>query len=137
MTFQPPTIEMVDAYVKLRGLSVNPVKFLMHYEDSEPPWTNNGKLVKNWKLTAQSWHFNNLSRADTRPCSRCKNYGVYFAGKDDTGQAIWRCIGHKPKPKPLPKELVPDMKKVESNTVNFNNERNKQMTKLAKKVHGN
>ena len=40
------------------------------------------------------------------------------------------------KPKPLPKDLVPDMKKVESHTVDFNDARNKEMGKLAKKVHG-
>ena len=36
----------------------------------------------------------------------------------------------------MPKDLVPDMKKVESHTVNFNDVRNKEMEKLAKKVHG-
>jgi len=34
------------------------------------------------------------------------------------------------KPKPLPKELVPDMKSVESHTVNFNDARNEQHNKL-------
>lgn len=101
MKFKPPTIEEVEAYVKLRNLTVNPQKFLMHYEDSDPPWTNKeGEPVKNWKLTAQSWHFNNMSRADTRRCSCCSNYGVYVY-KDDTGLPYWRCVDHKLKPKPI------------------------------------
>ncbi len=102
MTFKPPTIEDIEAYVKLRNLTVNPQKFLMHYEDSDPPWTNKGEPVKNWKLTAQSWHFNNMSRADTHrcSCSCCKNYGVYVY-KDDTGLPYWRCVDHKLKLRPI------------------------------------
>lgn len=101
MTFKPPNLEQIEAYVKLRNLSVNPQKFLMHYEDIEPPWTHaDGKPVKNWKLTAQSWHFNNMSRADTHRCSCCRNYGVYVY-KDDTGLPYWRCIGHKLKLRPI------------------------------------
>jgi hypothetical protein len=100
MTFQPPNLEQVEAYCKLRNLTVNPQKFLMHYEDSDPPWTNNGKPVKNWKLTMQSWHFNNMSRADTHRCSSCSNYGVYVY-KDDMGLPYWRCIDHKLKRKPI------------------------------------
>ena len=132
MTFKPPKLEDIEAYVKLRNLTVNPQKFLMHYEDSDPPWTNKGKPIRNWKLTAQSWHFNNMSRADTHRCSRCRNYGVYVY-KDDTGLPYWRCINHKPKPKPLPKELVPEMKQVESCTINFNDKRNEQHNKLRAK----
>ena len=135
--FKPPTIEEVEAYGKLRNLTVNPQKFLMHYEDSDPPWTNtNGKPVKNWKLTAQSWHFNNMARADTHRCSRCKNYGVYVY-KDSTGQPYWRCIDHKLKPqlKALPAEIMPKLKVVESHIVNVNNERNKAIEKLAVQVH--
>lgn len=107
MTFKPPNLEQIEAYVKLRNLTVNPQKFLMHYEDSDPPWTNKpkkgqkvGEPVKNWKLTAQSWHFNNVSRADTHRCSCCSNYGVYVY-KDDTGLPYWRCIDHKLKKKPI------------------------------------
>ena len=112
MTFKPPTIEDIEAYVKLRNLTVNPQKFLMNYEDSDPPWTKkDGKPVRNWKLTAQSWHFNNMSRADTHRCSRCNNYGVYVY-KDATGLPYWRCIDHKIRPKPLPTHLVPVMKTV-------------------------
>lgn len=126
MTFKPPTIEDIEAYVKLRNLTVNPQKFFIRYEDSDPPWTNkDGGPVRNWKLTVQSWHFNNMSRADTHRCSRCKNYGVYVY-KDATGLPYWRCIEHKLQPKPLPAQLVPKMKTVESHVVNVSNERNKQ-----------
>jgi hypothetical protein len=101
MTFKPPNLEQIEAYVKLRNLSVNPRKFFLHYEDSDPPWTNKkGEPVRNWKLTAQSWHFNNMSRADTHRCSCCSNYGVYVY-KDDTGLPFWRCVDHKLKQKPI------------------------------------
>lgn len=131
MTFQPPTIEDIEAYVKLRNLTVNPQKFLMHYEDSDPPWTNKGKPVRNWKLTAQSWHFNNMSRADTHRCSRCSNYGVYVY-KDDTGLPYWRCVDHKLKPKSLPKQLVPVMRPVPDKDKRSTSDKcNKQIEKLA------
>ncbi|HDY88117.1 MAG TPA: hypothetical protein ENH82_08405 [bacterium] len=139
MTFQPPTIEEVEAYGKLRNLTVNPQKFLMHYEDSDPPWTNKeSEPIKNWKLTMQSWHFNNMSRADTHRCSCCSNYGVYVY-KDDTGLPYWRCIDHKLKQKPIvTKEqagrilkMVPD-----KDTRSTSDKKNKQMEELAKKVHG-
>ena len=138
MTFKPPNLEDIEAYVKLRNLSVNPQKFLMHYEDSDPPWTNKGKPVKNWKLTAQSWHFNNMSRADTHRCSCCKNYGVYVY-KDDTGLPYWRCVDHNLKSRPIvTKEqsgrilkIVPEDKRSTSD------KRNEQIEKLARKVHSN
>ncbi|KKM89587.1 hypothetical protein LCGC14_1247230 [marine sediment metagenome] len=132
---QPPTLDQLEAYIKLRNLSVNPRKFLMHYEDSEPPWTNNGKPVKNWKLTAQSWHYNNMSRADTHICSMCKNYGVYVY-KDATGQAYWRCVDHKLKHKTFVSKETADKalpKTIKLHKVNKNNERNRQLNALKEK----
>ena len=129
----PPTLTQLEAYIKLRKLSTNPEKFLMHYEDIEPAWTNkDGKPVKNWKLTCQSWHFNNMSRADTHRCSMCSSYGVYVY-KDDTGLPYWRCVDHKKKAKTVP-DIVKTIKihKVENPKVNYNNERNRQ-TKALKK----
>ncbi len=135
----PPTLDQLESYIKLRNLSVSPRKFLMHYEDSDPPWTNKprkgqevGEPVKNWKLTAQSWHFNNMSRADTHICSMCKNYGVYVY-KDATGLPYWRCVDHKLKPKSginkeMASEAFPHTIKLE--TVNKNNERNRQENAL-------
>ena len=99
----PPTLQEAEAYVKLRNLSVDITQFLMHYEDSEPAWTNkNGKPIKNWKLTMQTWHFGNMRRADTHRCSYvgCKAYGVYVY-KDDCSYPFWRCVEHKRKLKPF------------------------------------
>lgn len=139
MTFQPPTIQEVEAYVKLRNLTVNPQKFLMHYEDSDPPWTNKGKPVKNWKLTAQSWHFNNMSRANTHRCSRCSNYGVYVY-KDDTGLPYWRCIDHKLKQRPIvTKEQASRILKIVPQQVDkcsTSDKVNKQIGILAKRKKG-
>ena len=145
MTFQPQTIEEAEAYAKFRNLAVNAADFIMHYEDSEPPWTKKpkkgqkvGDPVYNWKLTMQTWHRVQLERGGMPKCcySGCKKPAPYIIGKDRDGHPYKYCLDHRPKPKPLPKELVPDMKKVESPNINFNNERNKQMGKLAKKVHG-
>ncbi len=128
---KPPTLDQLEAYIKLRNLSVNPRQFIMHYEDSDPPWTNDGKPVKNWKLTAQSWHFNNLRRGETYKCY-CGAVGVYTAGKDDTGQVAWRCIDHKPTQKPIvsPQQASRLLNVVKFEKVNVNNERNRQTKDL-------
>ena len=127
----PPTLDQLEAYAKLRNLSVDLTQFLMHYEDSEPPWTDkNGKPVKNWKLTMQTWHFGNMRRADTHRCTMCPAYACYVY-KDATGQPYWRCVSHKKKVKDVP-DIAKTIKfrEVPSGKVNVNDKRNEERRKL-------
>jgi hypothetical protein len=141
-----PTLQEVEAYCREKDLHVNPKTFIDHYEAAEPPWTyydrkGKQKPVRNWKQKILNvWEDIALSNDKAYPCSHgswgsCKKPGVYPAGKDRDGHQLWRCIDHKPKPKPLPAEHPANtikLKKLSSPEVNVNNRRNEEMDKLAK-----
>ena len=128
MTFQPPTIEDIEAYVREKNLTVDP-SFFFEYFEAGDWYDSNGKKVKSWKQKLWTWHRANLRRGDVHRCY-CGGIGVYIAGKDDTGQVIWRCIDHKPKQRPIvTKEqsgrilkIVPKDKRSTSDKVNAQRE---------------
>ena len=124
MTLKPPNLEDIEAYVREKNLTVDPEFFYDYFEAGE--WIDSlGNPVKSWKQKMLTWHRANLRRGDTHKCY-CGGIGVYIAGNDDTGQAIWRCINHKPKKKPIvTKEqsgrilkIVPEDKRSTSDKVN-------------------
>lgn len=115
MTFQPPTIEEVEAYVKEKNLAVDPQWFWDFFEAGD--WIDTrGTPVRSWKQKLWTHHRMNLARGGSHKCSAqyCKKPGIYIAGKDRDGHPYYYCIDHKPKPKPLPlpAEVIPTMKRV-------------------------
>lgn len=114
MRFKPPNISEVEEYVREKGLHFSPKAFIDHYEAADPPWTyydrkEKQKPVRNWKQKALLWESIELNSGRPHPCSHgswrsCKKPGVYPEGRDRDGHQLWRCIDHKPKPKPLPAE---------------------------------
>ena len=131
MTFKPPKPEDVVAYVREKNLAVDPEWFWNFFDAAD--WIDTrGTPTKSWKQKLWTHHRMTLERGGMPKCcqSGCKKPGVYIIGKDRDGHPYKWCINHKPKPKPLPKELVPDMKQVETHKINFNNERNEQHNKL-------
>ena len=131
MTFKPPKLEDVEAYVKEKNLAVDPEWFWNFFDAGN--WIDTrGNPVKSWKQKLWTHHRMTLERGGMPKCgySGCKKPGVYIIGKDRDGHPNRYCVDHKPKPKPLPKELVPNMKQVESCTINFNDKRNEQHNKL-------
>jgi len=134
--FKPPTIEELEQYVKDKNLTVDPEFFLTYFTEGE--WIDtNGKPVRNWKLKILTWNRMNLERGAPHKCSygSCKRPGVYIAGKDRDGHPYYRCIDHKPQPKPLPAHLVPKMKTVPEHNVNINDERNRLTAALKGNVN--
>jgi len=133
----PPTLQQAEAYAKLRNLAVNAADFIMHYEDSDPPWTKKpkkgqkvGEPVYNWKLTMQTWHRIQLERGGMPKCRKhgCKQAGAYIIGKDRDGHPNRYCIDHRPGYKPaITKEMATKAlsKVVKFEPVNVNNRRNK------------
>lgn len=138
----PPTLQELEAYAKLRNLAVNCADFLMHYEDSEPPWTKKpkkgqkvGEPVYNWKLTMQTWHRVQLERGGMPRCckSGCKLPAPYIIGKDRDGHPYRYCLDHRPQPKPaISKEMAEQAlpRRIKIHKVNINNERNRQINEL-------
>ena len=115
---KPPTLQEVEAYIKEKSLNVDPQFFMDYFEASD--WIDSrGNKVKIWRLKLLTWHRMNIERGGSHPCSygswgSCKKPGVYTAGKDRDGHCLYRCIDHKPQPKPLPlpPQIIPIMKKV-------------------------
>ena len=101
--FIPPTLKEVEQYVKDNGFHFDPLEFIRYYEDADPAWTfydrdGKQKYMKNWKQKARMvWEKIALSKP--KKCY-CGKPGVYLAGHDDTGQAYFRCVEHKPYIKP-------------------------------------
>ncbi|KKL03961.1 hypothetical protein LCGC14_2620840 [marine sediment metagenome] len=132
MRFKPPKLEEIESYVREKNLTVDPGFFFQYFTEGE--WIDsNNKPVRNWKLKILTWHRMNLERGRPHKCSfgSCKRTGIYIAGNDRDGHPYYRCIDHKPKPKPLPKELVPKMKMVEPvRRIDVNDQRNANMNAL-------
>ena len=134
MTFKPPKPEDVVAYVREKNLAVDPEWFWNFFESND--WIDSrDNPVKSWKQKLWTHHRMTLERGGMPKCgySGCKKPGVYIIGKDRDGHPNRYCVDHKPKPKPLPKEFVPNLKQVESTIVNFNDKRNDQHDKLRAK----
>lgn len=118
----PPTLQQLEAYIKEKGLHVNPQAFIDHYEAADPPWTyydrnDKQKPVRNWKQKLLMWDKIELKYNKPHRCafsSFCKKPGIYPAGRDFVGMQEYKCVEHKPKPKPLPLPagIIPIMKKV-------------------------
>jgi len=135
---KPPTLSQVEQYVKEKDLTVDPVFFLEYF--TEGGWTDSrGNKVLNWKLKMLTWDRANRRRGDVHKCY-CGQTGVYIQGYDDTGFATWRCIDHKPKPKPLPKEHIVNTIKFkqvpEGNKESVSDRRNKLVNDLERKKLG-
>jgi hypothetical protein len=130
------TIEEVTAYVREKGYQVNPVDFVEHYEEADPPWTDrDGRPVRSWKQKLRTWHNFAMQHVGPRKCSwtGCKLPGVYIAGRDDTGFPCFRCVNHRPVYKPiLPKEMTGILNPVPNVEVDINEARNRQMVGLKK-----
>ncbi|KKN78840.1 hypothetical protein LCGC14_0346120 [marine sediment metagenome] len=140
-----PTLDQLESYARLRNLAVNCADFLMHYEDSDPPWTKKpkkgqkqGDPVYNWKLTMQTWHRVQLERGGMPKCSKsgCKLPGAYIIGKDRDGHPYRYCLDHRPQAKPgiskeMAGEALPNTIKLHS--VNKNNRRNELTKQLKEK----
>ncbi len=104
--FKPPTLPECEAYVREKGLLVDPEFFFNYYEAME--WHDKAdEAVKRWKGKMWTWHRANVQHGQHRRCSygSCKALGVYPAGEDRDGHVYYRCINHKPAPKPLPKQI--------------------------------
>ena len=142
---QKPTLQQLEAYARLRNLAVYCADFLMHYEDSDPPWTKKkkkgqkvGEPVDNWKLTMQSWHKRELKWGGMPKCCKdgCKRPGAYIIGKDRDGHPYRYCLDHRPQAKPgiskgMAAEALPNTIKLHK--VNKNNERNRQIKALERR----
>lgn len=56
-TFEPPSLEEVEAYVAEKGYSFNAKQFIEHYEASD--WhLGNGRKVRYWKQCCATWNKN-------------------------------------------------------------------------------
>lgn len=121
----PKSLEEVEAYIAEKGFCVDPIWFWNSFGVAD--WHDtNGKPILSWKQ--KLWNLDKLQRSwgGAHQCSICKKPGIYDGGKDRDGHPIYRCFEHKPKPKPLPKDLVPEMKKIEPEPeVDINAKRNK------------
>ena len=101
---------MCEAYVREKGLAVDPQFFWDFFEASDPKWhDSNGKAVKSWKQKMLTWNRMQLERGIKHTCSRawCNNRGVYIKGTDRDGRPLYYCIDHKPAPPPIPKAMQP------------------------------
>ena len=126
--FEPPTLEMVEDYVRAKNLNVDPNWWWNYFEAGD--WHNKyGKPVLSWKQTLWTHHRCNMERVGHKPCKvrGCKGHGVYVDGKDHDGHPYYKCINHKPTAEPA--TISVDMKKILP-TVNFHDERNKQLRKI-------
>lgn len=142
LSMTPPTLAQLEQYARLRNLAVNCADFLMHYEDSVPPWTKKpkkgqkqGEPVYNWKLTMQTWHRIQLERGGMPKCCRdgCKKPGAYIIGKDRDGHPYKYCLDHRPGYKPIISKETADKalpNTIKLHKVNVNNERNRQVKEL-------
>ena len=128
----PNTIQEVENYCKERGLCIDPSFFWEFFSAND--WKDsNDKPVLCWKQKALTWHRANMERGKRHRCSvgGCKQPGVYIAGRDDSGQAYFRCIDHKPGYKPS----IPDMSSIFKPVpggVDINDARNKQRNLLGR-----
>ena len=136
--FIPPTLDEIERYVKDEGLHFCPKDFIKHYEAADPPWTyydRNGKQkpVRNWKHKALNvWEKIAIKSGHIHKCY-CGRPGVYVAGYDDTGQAYFRCIDHKPQTKPIiTKEQADRVFKpvLQADNRSLSDKRNEQLDKL-------
>lgn len=57
--FKPPTLEQVQTYCDERGNSINPRKFLDHYEANG--WMRGKSKIKDWKACVRTWEGNEES----------------------------------------------------------------------------
>jgi len=135
--FEPPTLKMVEDYVREENLNVDPHWFWNFFNAGG--WVNSkGKPVRSWKQTLWTHHRFNMERAGHRPCKvrGCKGYGVYIDGKDRDGHPYYYCINHKPPARPVAKEIrhlteVALSKDAgRSATIDLNDARNKQRKAL-------
>ena len=65
--FRPPTLEEVAEYCRERGNTVNPQKFLAHYQSNG--WVRGKTKIKDWKAAVRYWETNedeNRSRTGSR-----------------------------------------------------------------------
>lgn len=115
---KPPTLQQVEDYVREKSLNVDP-KFFMDYFEAGDWHDSKGNKVKSWKQKLLTWHRMNFDRGGSHKCSHspwgsCRKPGVYPDGKDRDGHPLYLCIDHKrkPKPLPLPDNIIPIMKKV-------------------------
>lgn len=106
MTFQPPTIEEVKAYVREKNLAVDPEWFFNYFEAGD--WIDSlGNPVKSWKQKLWTHHRINFEKKGSngktklypikgRTCSEsgCRMPAVY---KDGSGSYDWYyCADHLP-----------------------------------------
>ncbi len=106
MKFEPPTLEEIEDYVREKSLLVDPDFFMSFFEAGN--WHDSrGNAVRSWKQKLWTWHRANVRHGQHRECSygHCKGLGVYPAGEDRDGYVYYRCINHKPAPRPLPKQI--------------------------------
>lgn len=111
-SFVPPTLEQVKTYIQENPelSNIEPKDFWKGYNDGG--WIDTqGKPVRNWKLKLRTRsNFARKESAGGQPFGKCYcGARGDFAGKDDTGQAYYRCDKHKQKKvyKPaLPQELT-------------------------------
>lgn len=131
----PKTFEEVEAYIQEKSFCVDPQWFWGAFEAAD--WYDtNGKPILSWKQ--KLWNLDRLQRSwgKAHRCSHgsfgsCRKPGVYDAGRDRDGHPLFRCIEHKPQPKPIMSQDVSGLlKSADVKPVNVNNERNRQMRKL-------
>jgi hypothetical protein len=64
--FKPPTLEEVTEYCTARGNSVDPAKFIAHYEAGG--WMRGKTKIKNWKACVHTWESRDSSSNPPDPC---------------------------------------------------------------------
>lgn len=63
--FTPPTLQEVSDYCAERGNSVDPAKFLNHYEANG--WYRGKSKVKDWQACVRTWESNNSRPSSEEP----------------------------------------------------------------------
>lgn len=62
--FTPPTVEQVSQYVREQGYSVDPVRFVDHYESNG--WMVGKNKMKDWKAAVRNWNTGSPQNASRR-----------------------------------------------------------------------
>ena len=66
ISFNKPTINEIDQYIKEKGYAINPVQFYDYYEKLDWHHKKTNKPVKNWKLALSTWNQNNKKSFDEK-----------------------------------------------------------------------
>jgi hypothetical protein len=64
-TFHPPSLDELKAFIQEKGYSVNPEKWMAHYEANG--WMVGRNKMKSWKATVTKWHLGDYGQPKRRP----------------------------------------------------------------------